>query len=381
MRNILYLAHKYIRGQISFLILKTGIYRKEPLPDFDFASLTAQWPYENPHCVRDTFSRKGETGIDLSICIPAFNAENTIIKLLKQIDSQRTSFKVEVLIVNDGSTDQTGAIVEQFIAGKDKYHLYHQENAGLSGARNKAIDNSSGRYLTFIDSDDEICDGFVENLMSAAVIENADIVRGQYYSRRDNKTRFRGIASSYAWGKVYRASLFDRIRFPEGYWFEDMINSFLLTPLSGKTVDINVPVIIYNSAKGSLSKVQLSTVSYKSLEQLYLVMSLIEDYRTLGLTDESYLHRRIMHECSQLMASRTEKLDDEIKKQVFLACSRIFSREGIKITEFSGIDRIFADAIINKDYTAWRMAADYAVVYNMFHRRKKLQSNRQIQMI
>lgn len=183
------------------------------LPDFDFASLTAQWPYVNPHCVRDTISRKNERGIDLSICIPAFNAENTIIKLLKQIDSQRTSFKVEVLIVNDGSTDQTGLIVEQFIAGKDNYHLYHQENAGLSDARNKAIDNSSGRYLTF------------------------------------------------------------------------------------------------------------------------------------------------------------------------LACNKIFTREGIKITEFSGIDRIFADAIINKDYAAWRMAADYALVYNKFHRRKKLQCNRQIQMI
>ena len=366
MSNLLYLAHKLIRGQISFLKLKTGLYRKEPLPDFDFVALTAKWPYAPPHCVRDTFSRKNETGIDLSICIPAFNAENTIIKLLKQIDSQRTSFKVEVLIVNDGSTDQTGLIVEQFIAGKDNYHLYHQENAGLSSARNKAIDNSSGRYLIFIDSDDEICDGFIEELMSAAVTSNADIVRGQYYSRHGSHMHLCGIASSFAWGKVYSASLFDRIRFPEGYWFEDMINSFLLTPLSGKTVDIKVPVIIYNHVEGSLSKVQLSAVTYKSLEQLYLVMGLIEDYRTLGLTDESYLHKRIMHECSRLMVSRTEKLDNETKKQIFLACSKIFTTEGIKVTEFSGIDRIFANAIINKDYAAWRMAADYAVVYNMF---------------
>lgn len=363
-------ARKYIHGQTSFLKLKTGLYRVEPLPEYDFAALTTQWPYRSPHCVSNLYSRKNKTNIDLSICIPAFNAEMTILTLLEQIERQRANFKVEILIVNDGSTDQTGGIVEQFIEGKENFHLYHQENTGLSAARNKAIDNSSGRYLTFIDSDDEICDGFIENLMSVAVTQDADIVRGQYYSRRRKHMRLCGIASSFAWGKVYRASLFDKIRFPNGYWFEDMINGFLLTPLSGKTVDVNMPVIIHNYNKGSLSKLQLSTTTYKSLEQLFLVISLIEDYKALGLTDEAYLHKRIMNECSRLMVRRTEKLDEGTKKQVFLACNRIFTENEIKAREFSGVDRIFADAIINKDYAAWKMAAEYAVVYNRFHRKK-----------
>ena len=209
--------------------------------------------------------------------------------------------------------------------------------------------------------------------MSVAVLQNADIVRGQYYSQNGNHIRPCGIASSYAWGawgKVYRASLFDKIRFPEGYWFEDMINSFLLTPLSTKTVDINIPVLVRNDRDGSLSKVQLSTFTYKSLEQLYLVMSLIEDYKTLGLTDESYLHKRIMRECSLLMVRRTDKLDEETKKQVFLACNKIFIDNRIKPTEFSGPDRIFTEAILAKDYAAWKMAADYAEVYNKFHKEK-----------
>ena len=363
-------AQKLIHGQASFLKLKIGLYRKETLPDYDFDSLGVLWPYKPIHCVSDIFSRKSETDIDLSICIPAFNVEKSILTLLEQIERQKTSFKFEVLIVNDGSMDQTGELVKRFIAGKENYHLFQQDNAGLSAARNKTIDNSSGRYLTFIDSDDEICDGFIENLMSAAANYDADIVRGQYFSHRGNRTRLCGIASSFAWGKVFRASLFDKIRFPEGYWFEDMINSFLLTPLSEKTIDINVPVIIHNYVEGSLSKVQLSTVTYKSLEQLYLVMRLIDDYRKLGLTDEDYLHKRIMKECSRLMVRRTEKLDDRTRKQIFLACNRIFSENEIKAGEFSGVDRIFADAIINKDYAAWKMAADYAVVYNRFHRTK-----------
>lgn len=360
-------AHRLGAGLLSYLKLTTGFYKKDILPDYSFDSLLEKWPYNDPHCVSDSFSQNTlrDKEVDLSICIPAFNAEKSILTLLRQIERQKTSFKFEVLIVNDGSTDHTGENVAEFIEGKENCHLLQQDNAGLSAARNKAIDYSSGRYLTFIDSDDEICEGFIENLMSAATKNDADIVRGQYFSQRGNYRRLRGIASSFAWGKVYRASLFDKIRFPEGYWFEDMINSFLLTPLSGKTVDLEVPVIIYKNAEGSLSKVQISAVSYKSLEQLYLVMSLIKDYKTLGLTDEAYLHRRIMKECSRLMVRRTEKLDEATRKQVFLACSRIFEENEIKSTEFSGIDRIFADVIINRDYAAWKMAADYSVIYNM----------------
>lgn len=362
------LARKFIRGQSSFLKLETGIYKNVPLPSFSFSDLTARWPYNPPHCVSDSFSRKKEGDFDLSICIPAFNAEKSIFILLQQIENQKTNFKFEVIIVNDGSADQTGSIVEQFIEEKENYRLFHQKNAGLSAARNKAIDNSSGRYLTFIDSDDEVCDEFIENLMSAAVGQDADIARGQYCSKHGENISLIGTASSFAWGKVYRASLFDRIRFPDGFWFEDMINSFLLTPLSRKTIDIDLPVINHNYVEGSLSKVQLSSVNYKSLEQLYLVMSLIEDYRLLGLTDESYLHNRILHECSGLMVRRTQKLDEETKKQVFLACNRIFVENGIMAEEFTGVDRIFAEAILKKDYAAWKMATDYAVLYNRSRR-------------
>ena len=182
------------KALLSFLKLKTGSYRKEPLPSYSFSNLTALWPYNPTHCVSDSFCRKKEVNIDLSVCIPAFNAEKTILTLLQQIEGQKTSFRIEVLIVNDGSMDQTGSIVEGFIAGKENYHLYHQENAGLSAARNKAIDNSSGCYLTFIDSDDEICDGYIENLMSAAVTNDADIARGHYCSKHESRLHFSGIA-------------------------------------------------------------------------------------------------------------------------------------------------------------------------------------------
>ena len=100
-------------GLLSYLKLTTGLYKKDTLPDYSFDSLLEKWPYNDPHCVSDSFSQNTlrDKEVDLSICIPAFNVEKTILTLLEQIERQKTYFKVEVLIVNDGSTDKTGELV------------------------------------------------------------------------------------------------------------------------------------------------------------------------------------------------------------------------------------------------------------------------------
>lgn len=94
---MLELAQKLIYGLTAFLKLKIGLYRKELLPDYDFDSLKDLWPYNPPYCVSDTFSRKEEADIDLSICIPAFNAEKTIITLLEQIERQKQTTRLKFL--------------------------------------------------------------------------------------------------------------------------------------------------------------------------------------------------------------------------------------------------------------------------------------------
>ena len=158
-------------------------------------------------------------------------------------------------------------------------------------------------------------------------------------------------------GGVLRRSLFKNVRFPVGYWFEDMINLFLLVPLASKVVLIEDYVVYHNDVEGSSSKIQSKGKDYKALEHLYLVMSLTEDYYALGLSDKGYLHKRLMTECSQLMVDRTSGLDEETREQVFLACSQLFSDNGVEPDSFSGIEKKFAEVILNKDYTAWKMAA------------------------
>ena len=105
-----------------------------------------------------------EKGKDLDIIIPAYNAENYIDKCLNSVLSQKTKYNFRVLVIDDGSTDATGKILD----GYSGISVIHQENRGFSGARNAGLDRAEADYLLFLDSDDELCPGAVEALMSRA---------------------------------------------------------------------------------------------------------------------------------------------------------------------------------------------------------------------
>lgn len=194
--------NKKAEGIVCSFKLRTKLYAKKELPAYDFNLLQEKWPYVDAMCVRNDFTNSEARSVDLSICIPMYNLENYILRLLEQIDRQETHFLYEVLLVDDGSTDNTASIVSKFIKGKENYHLIRQRNVGISAARNAAINIAEGRYLAFVDGDDEICDGFIEKLMSVAVSQNADIVKGRYCLKRGEILRTKGIASGYIWGGI-----------------------------------------------------------------------------------------------------------------------------------------------------------------------------------
>ena len=358
MNRLISAVSKRINSKIVLFRLQHGLYKKVALPKADIGKLYEKWEYVNPECVKRDYPFREEDDVALSICIPMYNVESLIQKLLQEIANQVSAYSYEVILVDDGSTDNTAEIVKKFIEGKSNFHLISQQNAGISSARNKGIEQAKGTYITFIDSDDEISKDYIEKLMTAAINQNADIVNGRYYLKRKETLHPRGLARGYIWGGVMRRSLFKSIRFPVGYWFEDMINLFLVVPLAKKVTEINDYVIYHNDVEGSASKIQNKAKNYKALEQLYLVMSLTEDFYKIGLTDKDYLSKRLITECGRLMVNRTSQLDEDTQKQVFLACNQLFLDNEIEPGTFAGVDKLFANAIINKDFTAWKMAAD-----------------------
>lgn len=111
----------------------------------------------------------------ISVIVPAYNAENYLNRALDSIRSQTIFDEMQIIIVDDGSTDKTGMIADEF-AGQNKNAVcIHQKNGGESAARNTGLEMAKGEYIGFVDADDWVEPKYYENLYGAAVSTRADI--------------------------------------------------------------------------------------------------------------------------------------------------------------------------------------------------------------
>ena len=110
----------------------------------------------------------------VSIIVPVYNAERHIKQCVDGILAQSIP-NFELLLVNDGSTDLSGALCEQYATADDRVRVFHQKNAGVSAARNRGLEEAAGEYLTFVDSDDYLDKGFLQEALEEIEREEADV--------------------------------------------------------------------------------------------------------------------------------------------------------------------------------------------------------------
>lgn len=171
----------------------------------------------------------------VSIIIPIYNSENYLDKCIGSAVSQ-TYDDIEIILVNDGSTDGSGNICNAYASKDPRIRLINQKNAGVSSARNRGLDEASGDLITFIDGDDHVESDYVEYLVSLMKKDHSDIVCCQYEAMNKNGSSSRLISgteeclkeflasneiSVSVCCKLYKKNLFDGIRMPEGKRFED----------------------------------------------------------------------------------------------------------------------------------------------------------------
>lgn len=124
--------------------------------------------------------------MDVSIIIPCYNNAPYLKKCIDSVLSQ-TYKSIEIIVVDDGSDDNTSSVVEEYIAS-DAIKYFQIKHSGVSTARNKGIDEAEGDYIAFIDSDDYVANDFVERLVFSARTSDADIVWSQYSEVINNET-------------------------------------------------------------------------------------------------------------------------------------------------------------------------------------------------
>jgi glycosyltransferase involved in cell wall biosynthesis len=201
-----------------------------------------------------------------SVIVPVYNVEPYLRESLDSLIAQ-TVQNFEVILVNDGSTDASPRICEEYCRKfPEKFHLYSEENRGLSAARNLGIDRARGEFVCFVDSDDWVSPDFLERLQNAALEERADVVVCGYRAHYANNTveDFSGVDSfggdirrrillgqTFACNKMFRRELFDdaETRFPEGICYEDLGLIPLLVARARKLAVIEAPLYHYRSGR------------------------------------------------------------------------------------------------------------------------------------
>lgn len=241
--------------------------------------------------------KNNDKKILISLIIPVYNVENYLKKALSSVENQ-TMKDIEVIIINDGSTDNSPNIINKFASQNSNFIVINQENKGLSAARNAGLNISKGKYIAFMDSDDYIEPNFLECLYNAAVKNNADIVCCNfnfYFPKKDMKiympiTSIPSTLSNtkalkklildvgtrhFAWNKLCKRTLFldNNIKFYDMY-FEDIATSPRLFYHADKIVILGKALYNYTNRKTSI----LNTMNTDKINDFILSLGILRNF-------------------------------------------------------------------------------------------------------
>ncbi len=209
----------------------------------------------------------------ISIIVPVYNVQNELRRCIDSLISQ-TYRELEIILVDDGSTDASGEIADEYQKMDHRISVIHKQNGGLSDARNCGIDSCKGEYLYFVDSDDYICSETIELLYRNLKENEADMAiasaiigsEAQYkWEQLENNAvvcsgekilelqdRDNSLDLSVAWNKLYKRHLFETVRYPLGKRNEDEFVTYKIFYLSTKCVYVHAKTYYYFQREDSI---------------------------------------------------------------------------------------------------------------------------------
>lgn len=221
----------------------------------------------------------------ISVIVPAYNVEAYLERCVESIIHQTYS-ELEIILVDDGSTDRTGILCDQIAQKDDRIIVIHKENGGLSDARNAGLTIAGGEYISFIDSDDYIELDMYENMIAEMIDREVSLVAVGFIvtdvegndtidvaEEKKNLTREQALLNLLEDGKLYpssvnklfRKEIFDNLRFAKGIINED-------TEIIPKIIDVCDRIVILNKAayhyvlrKGSITQTDYTLKDFQSL--------------------------------------------------------------------------------------------------------------------
>lgn len=298
---------------------------------------------------------------DVSVIVPVYNVENYVSECLESIVRQDFSGSLEIIVVNDGSTDASASIAHSF-EQFDCVRVIDQKNGGLSAARNAGLSLARGKYLMFVDSDDILAPGYIESLQNELQKSDADYVTSTFnYMDDDGTVREPESARDNwmaPWGRLYRREVWKDLCFPVGAWYEDLIHPLCIDPVFSEKKCYGLSGYCYRIRPGSIMQSTPSNV--KGLDSYWVLDELISWRKQLGFIYGKSDYEKILPLFGPLLLGRTVALNNKAREALFICCCETFC----SINEFSSFNTVrgskWPDVELSlrmRDYNLWLLSA------------------------
>lgn len=286
-----------------------------------------------------------------SVIVPVYNVEQYIDRCIQSIlDQSYRNF--ELILVDDGSSDNSGTICDKYVVDDKRVKIIHQENKGLSAARNVGMELAKGEYLYFVDSDDWIEKETLQVLADEIRLNKSDVIIFGYKEVTRTVTNSiimieskeyidAGIVKenlicdkwrNYVWNKCFRRKLFTGIEFPVGRIYEDLY--IVPTVVYGAKIISVLPDVLYNYNRENVSSVTSFTNSSKEYDFFIAVLQNYKLAVSKNLTYAEFCKCRMVEQAqSVLLLNCKDELIDSNKLELLEKCSAISSITSLKNLE------------------------------------------------
>lgn len=307
---------------------------------------------------------------DVSILVPVYNVELYLEQCIQSLIGQKTNCKYEIIFVNDGSTDKSKEILKKYKEVKN-VRIITQENKGLAETRNVLLENASGKYIFFVDSDDILQDNAIEKMFNEAIKNDYDIVQCSYYKFNEQATYYiefdeRNIINSkylnmqlpgFAWGKLIKVELFNNKRFPTGYLYEDTIIPFLIFSECKKIKIISDCFYGYRiNANGIVRK---SKSSVRCCDTAYIFDQILYQMNVNNIKIDYEVYKFILNcQFSYVTYGRIKDMDEQIQRFVFFKlCTYIDEIKSELNKNENIITQNLDKSLKTKDFELWKLSS------------------------
>lgn len=274
----------------------------------------------------------------ISVIVPVYNVEPYLRQCIDSILAQ-TYTDFELILIDDGSTDNCGAVCDEYAAKDDRIRVFHQENAGVSAARNTGITAARGEYIAFVDSDDWVVPTYLNRLYMQLIEYDADISvcgmlsfaddcepeNADFFADGNLKImtgrdaclsiyRMDGIVPIMAWGKLYRRQLFAGIHYPIGKIHEDDATTPKLLYRAKKISILSAPLYAYRQRKGSIMHERFTEKHFDTIYAIDSCISFFCEVSDFELQHQAEQARQVML-AKLVIRAKHAKMADRLPKQ------------------------------------------------------------------